>query len=76
MGPFDAVVQALVGSMADVQSKLAQSRAIAPKLVGDDHPRLAPTGDQSGDKTLRSTSIAPRLNKNIKHFAIAIHCAP
>lgn len=53
------------------------SNAIAPKLVGYNHPRhVLQTLQQPVEEALRRVAITPSLNENIEHNSILIDGAP
>jgi hypothetical protein len=61
----------------DARKQLTLSDAIAPQLVGHNHPRLIlHTLQQPLEEALRRLGIAPGLNQDIEHNAILIDGAP
>ncbi len=63
--------------MLDAGNQFLASRFVAFKRVGDDNPRdVAQALEEFAEETLGGPLITPRLNQDIKHRAVLIHCAP
>jgi hypothetical protein len=71
------IVQISTLPVLDAGKQLTLSDAVAPQLVGYDHPRhVLQTLQQSLEEPLCSVRIAPGLNQDIEHNAILIDGAP
>ena len=74
LGP---IVQISALSVLDAGKQLTLSDAIAPQLVGHDHPRhVLQTLQKPPEEALRGVGIAPGLNEDVEHNAILIDGAP
>jgi hypothetical protein len=74
LGP---IIQISALSMLDARQQPALSDAIAPQLVGDDHPRLIVQAlQQPSEEAHCGTGVAPGLNQDIEHNAMLIDGAP
>jgi hypothetical protein len=63
--------------MLDLRKQLAFRHAVAPELVGHDHPRhIVQTLQQAPEETLGCFPVAAFLNQDVEHHAILIHGAP
>ena len=63
--------------MLDLRKQLAFRHAVAPQLVGYDHPRhVVQTLQQAPEETLGCFPVAAFLNQDVDHHAILIHGAP
>jgi hypothetical protein len=74
---FGPVIQISALSVLDARKQLTLSDAIAPQLVGHNHPRLILQPlQQPFEEALRRLGIAPGLNEDVEHDAILIDGAP
>ena len=74
LGP---IVQISALSVLNAGKQLTLSDAIAPQLVGHNHPRhILQTLQQPLEEALRGVGIAPGLNEDVEHNAILIDGAP
>jgi hypothetical protein len=74
LGP---IIQIAALSLLDARKHLPLSDAVAPKLVGHNHPRLkSQTRQQPFEEARRRLGIAPGLDEDVEHNAILIHGAP
>ena len=69
-----------VSALSDARHRASRSPlsdAIAPQLVGHDHPRhvLQPV-QQTPEEALGGVGIAPVLHEDVQHNAVLIHGAP
>jgi hypothetical protein len=63
--------------MLDTGKQLTLSDAIAPQLVGHDHPRyVLQTLQKSLEEALRGIGIAPGLSEDVEHDTILIDSTP
>jgi hypothetical protein len=63
--------------MLNVGEQMALRHAVAPQLVGHDHPRhLLQTLQQAPEEALGGFGISAFLNENVEHNAVLIHGAP
>jgi hypothetical protein len=70
LGPI-ILISAL--SVPHVGELLTLSDAVAPQLVGHDHPRdTLQTLQKPAEEALCDTGIVPVLNKNVEHNTILI----
>ena len=74
LGP---IVQISALSVLNAGKQLTLSDAIAPQLVGHDHPRyILQTLQKPLEEALRGVGIAPGLNEDVEHDAILIDGTP
>jgi hypothetical protein len=74
LGP---IIQISALSVLHVGKQFTLSDAIAPQLVGHDHPRdILQTLPKPPGEALGGTGIAPGLHKNVEHNAILIDGTP
>jgi hypothetical protein len=77
MRVFGPIIQISALSVLDAWKQLTLSDAVAPKLVGHNHPRLIlQTLQEPFEEARRRLGIAPGLNEDVEHNAILIHGAP
>jgi hypothetical protein len=77
MRVLSPIVQISALSMLDAGKQLTLSDAIAPQLVGHDHPRyVLQTLQKPLEEALRGGGIAPGLNEDLEHHAILIDGTP
>ena len=63
--------------MFDTRKQTALSDAVAPQLVGHDHPRrVLQALQQPSEEAVGGIGISPLLNKDIKHNAVLVDGAP
>ena len=73
VGVFGSVIQISALSVLHIGKQFALSNAIAPQLVGHDHPRhILQTLQKLPEKAPCSVGITPTLNKNVEHDTILI----
>jgi hypothetical protein len=71
------IIQIPALSVLDAGKQLTPSDAVAPQLVGHDHPRHGlQTLQKPPKEALRRVGIAPGLNENVEHDAILINGTP
>ncbi len=71
------IVQMSALSVLDAAKQLTLSDAVAPQLVGHDHPRyILQTLQKLLEEALRGVRIAPGLNEDVEHNAILIDGTP
>lgn len=58
------------------RSKAFQGGSVAPEFVLDDNSWLTKRPEQFAEEPICSLFIAPRLNEDVQHVAIAINSAP
>ena len=63
--------------MLNARKQTALSDAVAPQLVGHDHPwHVLQALQQPSEEALGGIGISPFLNKDIKHNAVLVDGAP
>ena len=63
--------------MLNIREQLTFRHAVAPQLVGHNHPwNIMQTLQQAPKETLSSFAVAALLNRDVEHNAILIHGAP
>src|SRR5258708_25002345 len=71
------IIQTAALPMLDLRKQLAFRHAVAPQLVGHDHPRhIVQTLQQAPEETLGRLPVAAFLNQDVEHHAILIYGAP
>src|SRR5215469_11237037 len=71
------IIQIPALSVLDAGKQVTLSDAVAPQLVGHDHPRhVLQTLQKPPKEALRRVGIAPGLNENVEHDAILIDGTP
>ncbi len=71
------IIQISTLSMFDAGKQLTLSNAIAPQLVGHDHPWFVLQAcQQSLEEALRCRGVAARLNQDVEHNAMLIDSTP
>jgi hypothetical protein len=71
------IIQIPALSVLDAGKQLTLSDAVAPQLVGHDHPRhVLQTLQNPPKEALCRVGIAPGLNENVEHDAILIDGTP
>jgi hypothetical protein len=74
LGP---IVEISAFSVLDARKQLTLGDAVAPQLVGYDHPRLKLQAlKQPFEEARRRLAITPGLNEDVEQNAIPIHGAP
>jgi hypothetical protein len=77
MRVLGSIIQISALSVLDAGKQLTLSDAIAPQLVGHDHPRhILQTLQKPLEEALRGVGIAMGLNEDVEHNAILIDGAP
>src|SRR5262245_17269161 len=77
MRVLGTIVEVSALSVLDAGKQLTPSDAIAPQLVGHDHPRnVLQTLQQPPEEALRGVGIAVGLKEDVEHNAILIDGAP
>jgi len=64
-------------SVLDTGKQVAMCNAVAPQLIGHDHPRhILQTFKELPEEAFGGSGIAPVLNEDVEHNAILIHGTP